>query len=76
MAEPGVLGTVEAQMAASVFWRLAFHTEKESRGAWLLLNLPEFAFLHSSCQVAQHIICKPENYYYRITFPLSDTCAL
>lgn len=30
-------------------------------------TMPELASLHLWCQVAEHIICKPEIWYYRIT---------
>lgn len=42
--------------------------EKQSHRAWPNPNFPEVTFLHPWYQVMEHFMCKPENYYYRITF--------
>lgn len=46
----------------------AFQTEKHSHGAWSSCSLSELASLRPWCQVVEHLICQPENWYYRIVF--------
>ena len=64
-------GQGTAQKSSRSWLAVSFQTEKQRHRAWPLLNLPELTFLCPWCRVTERIICKPEKWYYRITFSMS-----
>lgn len=65
---PVISAEMKRRGVATVFWQPAFQREKECHKAWSPLNLTKLAFLWPQCQGAEHVMCKPKNYYYRIKF--------
>lgn len=59
---PSDLGRNEWRGVVTIVWQLAFHTEKQSHGAWSLiifLSLSEVTSPHPPRQVSEHIISNP-----------------
>ena len=74
-AKSSDLGRHEHKSEDTVVWQSAFQTEEQNQGAQPPpLTLSDLASPHPLCQVAEHIICKPENWHYRNTFTLSKGC--
>lgn len=67
---PVIWTGTQHRSVAMVVWQLAFQTEKQSHKAWPPLNLLELASLCPWCGVVEHIVCKPRNWHYSITFSL------
>lgn len=54
---------------AKVVWQSPYQTEKQNHRAWPLpLTVGPRRICNSECQVTEHIICKPVNWYYRIIY--------